>query len=446
MATQSGDRTALEEVAAQWREQFDAPEITSESIICDGCLGTDDGRRSGCSTTCEIRTCATKRPQSIANCAHCIEYAGQNGTCTKLESLFADAPDARAVLNEIKRGLEEEMREGIARVVRVHLPGRTVQAIKDRGTWGGRIVEITLDGGEVVVFKTSFLGDGQDPQVLQIFHEHGLPGPRVLAVDTSREIIPHSFIILERVGGTQLGDLLDQVDEADALAIYETLGRLYGRMHAVHNDWSGVWWDIPDKPLPSVYMYQAEIVGGSGRRALEQGRIAQRTYDRAVALWAEHLSYLQDHQPSLIHYSPFLWNIHLERGDRGWCVTRLTSLGDVMWWDPVYDLACLRYPPFGEVNPTRWEAFLRGYGLAPERKRLFLYAVMQRFCAAMGTYWEPQSARNKVWAASCLEDVETFLDEIERDSLITSERRPFQSKAQNGKSTWNGTRMTQKST
>jgi hypothetical protein len=28
--------------------------------------------------------------------------------------------------------------------------------------------------------------------------------------------------------------------------------------------------------------------------------------------------------------------------------------GDVMWWDSVYDLAFLRYPPFGEMTSQRW--------------------------------------------------------------------------------------------
>jgi len=314
------------------------------------------------------------------------------------------------------------MVQAIERAVRVHSPGRTVRAIKDRGAWIRHIIEVTLDGGEAVILKLNldpaWADVDHEEKVAQIFGDHGLPAPRVLVVDASRKTIPYPYIIQEKVGGTRLGTLIDQVGEADTRAIYETLGCFYSKMHAVHNDWSGIWRDIPNKPLPNDFMYKAEIIGGSAKRALEQGQIAQRTYDRAVALWAEHLDYLKDHQPSLIHYSAFPWTIYLERDNDDWRITKLTSLGDVMWWDPAYDLACLRYPPFGEVKPGWWEAFLRGYGgdhdRLPERERMLLYAIMQRFCAAMGVYMEPQSARNKAWAKRCLVDVDIFMDEIKR--------------------------------
>jgi hypothetical protein len=313
----------------------------------------------------------------------------------------------------------EQNIEAIERAVSVHLPGRTVQAVKDRGVWSRRIVEVTLDGGNVVFFKIELgspLGTIKEPQVVRLFHDHGLPAPRVLAVDTSCEVIPYPYLVQERLGGARLGDLLDQVNEADALAIYEAMGRFYSRLHAIHYERSGWWVEAPDKPvdvLPNDFMYNAEIVGGSGKRALEQGRITKRTYNRAVALWAKHMDYLKDHRPSLVHGSLFLWTVYLDRDDGDWYITKLMDLNDVLWWDPAYDLAFLRYPPFGEVSAARWEAFLHSYGPAPERKRLLFYAVMQRLCAAMGTYLEPQTARNKAWSTRCLEDVDIFMDEIE---------------------------------
>jgi hypothetical protein len=97
IATQADDRAALEQVAAQWREAFNAPDITADSIICDGCLG-ETGRKCGHCAECEIRACAVER--GIVNCAHCAEYA-----CDKLKGFFGFAPEAQAVLDEIRRGL-----------------------------------------------------------------------------------------------------------------------------------------------------------------------------------------------------------------------------------------------------------------------------------------------------------------------------------------------------
>jgi hypothetical protein len=97
IATQADDRGALEEVAAQWREQFNAPEITADSIVCDGCLASD-GRLSGYCSTCEIRACGVK--SGVVNCAHCSDYV-----CEKLEGFFAHASEARKILDDIRHGL-----------------------------------------------------------------------------------------------------------------------------------------------------------------------------------------------------------------------------------------------------------------------------------------------------------------------------------------------------
>jgi len=96
IATQADDQAALEKVAAQWREEFNAPDITVEWVICDGCWIGE--RKCGHCFECEIRACAVER--GIVNCAHCAEYA-----CDKLKGFFGFAPEAQAVLDEIRRGL-----------------------------------------------------------------------------------------------------------------------------------------------------------------------------------------------------------------------------------------------------------------------------------------------------------------------------------------------------
>ena len=94
IATQAVDRVALEQVAAQWREEYNAPDITVESVMCDGCLA-DDGRHCGHWYDCELRACGAER--GVVNCAGCADYA-----CERLERFFGFVPDARAVLDEIR--------------------------------------------------------------------------------------------------------------------------------------------------------------------------------------------------------------------------------------------------------------------------------------------------------------------------------------------------------
>ena len=97
VATQAGDRTALERVAAQWREEFNAPEITVQLVICDGCLGTT-GRKCGHCSECEIRACATGR--AVINCAHCDDYG-----CDKISQFLGFVPEARTRLDGIRAHL-----------------------------------------------------------------------------------------------------------------------------------------------------------------------------------------------------------------------------------------------------------------------------------------------------------------------------------------------------
>ena len=93
-ATQAGDPTALEKVAASWREQFD-PSITAASIKCDGCLATTETLCSYCAV-CPMRVCAIQRGEK--NCAYCVEFDG----CDKLEVFFSHSPNMRDVLNEMR--------------------------------------------------------------------------------------------------------------------------------------------------------------------------------------------------------------------------------------------------------------------------------------------------------------------------------------------------------
>jgi hypothetical protein len=93
-ATQADDWEALERTAAMWREQFNSPYITADSIVCDGCKG--GGRLSEYCSMCEIRACALER--GLETCAPCADYDG----CGKLAAFHEHAPEAKAALDGIR--------------------------------------------------------------------------------------------------------------------------------------------------------------------------------------------------------------------------------------------------------------------------------------------------------------------------------------------------------
>jgi hypothetical protein len=96
IATQANDQAALERVAAKWRQEYNAPGITVESVLCDGCLSGP--RKCGHCAECDVRACGIER--GVVNCAHCPDYA-----CDRLQRYFGFAPQMRTVLDEVRLSL-----------------------------------------------------------------------------------------------------------------------------------------------------------------------------------------------------------------------------------------------------------------------------------------------------------------------------------------------------
>jgi len=96
LASQTNDQEALERVAAEWRVEYNAPGMTAEYVVCDGCLG--QGRHCGHCAECDIRACGVRH--GVANCAHCKDYP-----CTRLAGFLEAVPPAKVVLEEVHRSL-----------------------------------------------------------------------------------------------------------------------------------------------------------------------------------------------------------------------------------------------------------------------------------------------------------------------------------------------------
>ena len=144
------------------------------------------------------------------------------------------------------------------------------------GVWGRHIFRAVLDDGRAVFVKVTahpeWGDDGCEKEtfICDLLARHGLPAPTILALDTTGEIIPAKFVIQEAAGGARLSDLRKQVERAEQLAIYRSLGSYFKRLHVITNSCSG--WIVGAGSVlevaPNDHMFQAEVVG-SGRRAVE---------------------------------------------------------------------------------------------------------------------------------------------------------------------------------
>jgi hypothetical protein len=93
--TLANDQEGLEALAAQWRVEYSAPNMTVADVTCDGCLA--GARHGGYCSACPIRACAVEK--SFTTCAECDQYA----SCEKLEGFFKMAPQAKENLELLRK-------------------------------------------------------------------------------------------------------------------------------------------------------------------------------------------------------------------------------------------------------------------------------------------------------------------------------------------------------
>jgi hypothetical protein len=95
LATQADDNEKRKETAVLWSKMYGA-DIAWEAINCDGCLSTT-GRLFGHCHVCEARKCGQEK--GYTTCAPCDDFA-----CEKLEPIHKAVPEAKAALEEIRKG------------------------------------------------------------------------------------------------------------------------------------------------------------------------------------------------------------------------------------------------------------------------------------------------------------------------------------------------------
>lgn len=305
--------------------------------------------------------------------------------------------------------------EILVAAVRHHLPNRDVIQVEDRGVWIRHNFKITLDNQKVIYLKLDqgFSASEKEAYLCNLLSSNNLPAPSVLTLDTSRVLLPAPFIIQAHVGGERLGVLLKRASQAQRVLIYQALGKFYCRLHSVQHPHSG-WIDDTGNVLPfspNAHQYK-EVVVRIGGEAVEKMYLSLKSYTKLRDLWSASLPWLDQHTPSLVS-GALHWTVFLEENE-GWRVTKLTDLHDMLYWDPAWDLASIRYPVFQPSLPEDlWQAFQTSYGEVADERRLRLYALMQHLDAAMGNYMEPDSLEHKQWKANLWHTYDRFLSETE---------------------------------
>lgn len=95
-ATAADDKAKLEKLAAHWRDIYQNPDITAETVRCRGCMSEGGCRSVRCERGCEIRKCALEHDVSI--CGQCKEFP-----CARIDEFFTyfgEGSEAQRQLHE----------------------------------------------------------------------------------------------------------------------------------------------------------------------------------------------------------------------------------------------------------------------------------------------------------------------------------------------------------
>lgn len=309
----------------------------------------------------------------------------------------------------------------VLRLAQSHFSENTISWIEDLGTWVRHNFRVHFTDRKAVVYKFNINTDWLDSsvheyRVSEILEKNGLPVSPVMVVDDSLQEVGHSFVAVEQGAGDRLDRLMRLKSDDEIRTMYQAIGKFYRKLHSIQGKQSGVWVNDPEELFeisPTDYLFENEIVGGSGEALVKKGILNKLVYQRIVDVWRGNLNYLKQHQPVMVHGSPFPWTIYLMNQGLGWQVTNITGLGDSFWWDAAYDLTFLLEPPFTFMFDQWRIAFLQGYGAKPEVRRLMLYRLLQTICAVNNVYMQPKTDQSETWKQSALNSFPAMLKSLE---------------------------------
>ncbi len=309
----------------------------------------------------------------------------------------------------------------VLRLAKSHFPDNTISWIEDLGTWVRHNFRVHFTDRKAIVYKFNINTDWLDSsvheyRVSEIFEKNGLPVSPVMVVDDTLQEIDHPFVAVEQGSGDRLDRLMHLKPDDEIKSMYQAIGRYYRKLHSIKGQQSGVWVNNPDELFdisPTDYLFENEIVGGSGEALVQKGTLSKLLHQRIIDVWRANLDYLKNHQPVLVHGSPFPWTIYLLKEGPGWQVSNITGLGDTFWWDAAYDLTFLLDPPFTFMFDPWRIAFLQGYGAKPEVRRLMLYRLLQTLCAVNNVYMQPKHDQIETWKQAAMHAIPGVLKTLE---------------------------------
>lgn len=228
--------------------------------------------------------------------------------------------------------------------------------------------------------------------------EHHIPAPRVIAVDVSKRVVPHDYLLMTKVAGMTIVDSWSSLTRDQREQVAGQAGRYLALMHEITFEGYGKLKLPAAERFPTWYGYVMDYLQRYGAEAVNDGILTNAQGEQLQRIFEAQRGMFERVQPArLIHWDFHFENVLQENG-------RVTGILDFEWalcGDPAFDFR-LEWQ-WEQTCPGSSGALYRGYLAAralpdDQALRVRLYSLLGFLDWAV----DAQNDGERVWARTKL--------------------------------------------
>ena len=227
----------------------------------------------------------------------------------------------------------------------------------------------------------------------------GVPVPKTILLDTSRELVDFDYLIQEQIKGRDMGESKLTLKQKQEIML--ELGKYVKKMHSVETKKYGymkaqgvgdskTWSEFIDKDF-----------NGNFNEIKKHNLLPKRIQNKIASTYSNHKNILSFKTPKLLHTDLGEDNIIIYKGK----LSGIIDMSDINSGDPMYELGVMSNYYFGT---NLMDSFYKGYGKINIRKVLF-YAVVHSMWMIN---FHGNLEKNKKWLSHDIKSLKYHLDKL----------------------------------
>jgi aminoglycoside phosphotransferase (APT) family kinase protein len=138
--------------------------------------------------------------------------------------------------------------------------------------------------------------------------EHDIPAPQVIAVDVSKQIVPHDYILMTKIEGATIIDSWPNLTLDQCQQVAQEAGRYLAKMHAITFDGYGKLKLPAAERFPTWYAYVMDYLHRYKSESVSMSILTEAQGNHLWDTFEQHRTLFESVQPArLIH-----WDFHFE--------------------------------------------------------------------------------------------------------------------------------------